>query len=134
MATAVGAVSATLSYIGIALVPVIGSKFSSRDIITYGYLLTGIMYVILLISGYQSFILITICIGLAGLPNGAMSASKNILLADSTDYMEYKMWKKHNEPIRCESMVFAFNSMANRISGLWKDLSLIHISEPTRPY
>ncbi|NLF35850.1 MAG: hypothetical protein GX584_01675, partial [Clostridiaceae bacterium] len=124
MATAVGAVSATLSYIGIALVPVIGSKFSSRDIITYGYLLTGIMYVILLISGYQSFILIAICIGLAGLPNGAMSASKNILLADSTDYMEYKMWKKYNEPIRCESMVFAFNSMANRISGLWKDLLL----------
>ena len=124
MATAVGAVSATLSYIGIALVPVIGSKFSSRDIITYGYLLTGIMYVILLISGYQSFILIALCIGLAGLPNGAMSASKNILLADSTDYMEYKMWKKYNEPIRCESMVFAFNSMANRISGLWKDLLL----------
>jgi Na+/melibiose symporter-like transporter len=34
------------------------------------------------------------------------------------------MWKKHNEPIRCESMVFALNSMANRLSGLWKDLLL----------
>jgi len=124
MATVVGTVSAALSYLGIALVPFIGNKISSRDIIFYGYLLTGIMYIILLVAGYQSFILIAICIGIAGFPNGAMSAAKKILLADSTDYMEYKMWKKHNEPIRCESMVFALNSMANRLSGLWKDLLL----------
>ncbi len=124
MATAVGAISAALSYLGIVLVPFIGSKFSSRDIIAYGYLLTGIMYIILLIAGYQSFILIAICIGFGGFPNGAMSASKKILLADSTDYMEYMMWKKHDEPIRCESMVFALNSMAGRLSGLWKDLLL----------
>ena len=124
MASAVGAVSAVLSYVGIALVPIIGSKVSSRDIIAYGYLLTGIMYIILLLAGYQSFILIAICIGIAGFPNGAMSASKKILLADSTDYMEYMMWKKHDEPIRCESMVFALNSMAGRLSGLWKDLLL----------
>ena len=124
MATVVGAISAALSYLGIVLVPFIGSKFSSRDIIAYGYLLTGIMYIILLIAGYQSFILIAICIGFGGFPNGAMSASKKILLADSTDYMEYMMWKKHDEPIRCESMVFALNSMAGRLSGLWKDLLL----------
>lgn len=124
MATVVGAISAALSYIGIALVPFIGSKLSSRDIIAYGYLLTGFMYIILLIAGYQSFILIAICIGIAGFPNGAMSAAKKILLADSTDYMEYRMWKKHDEPIRCESMVFALNSMAGRLSGLWKDLLL----------
>jgi GPH family glycoside/pentoside/hexuronide:cation symporter len=124
MATVVGTISAALSYVGIVLVPFIGSKFSSRDIIVYGYLLTGIMYIILLIAGYQSFILIAICIGIAGFPNGAMSAAKKILLADSTDYIEYKMWKKHNEPVRCESMVFAVNSMAGRLSGLWKDLLL----------
>lgn len=124
MASVVGAISATLSYIGIAIVPFIGSKMSSRDIIAYGYLLTGIMYVILLMAGYQSFVLIAICIGIAGLPNGAMSASRKILLADSTDYMEYMMWKKYDEPIRCESMVFAINSMASRLSGLWKDLLL----------
>ncbi len=124
MATVVGAISATLSYVGIALVPFIGSKISSRDIIAYGYLLTGIMYIILLIAGYQSFVLIAICIGIAGFPNGAMSAAKKILLADSTDYMEYRMWKKHDEPIRCESMVFALNSMAGKLSGLWKDLLL----------
>ena len=124
MATLVGAISATLSYIGIALVPFIGSKLSSRDIIMYGYLLTGIMYVILLIAGYKSFILIAICIGFGGFPNGAMSASRKILLADSTDYMEYKILKKYDEPIRCETMVFALNAMAGRLSGLWKDLLL----------
>ncbi len=124
MATVVGAISAALSYAGIVLVPFIGSRISSRDIIAYGYLLTGIMYIILLIAGYQSFVLIAICIGIAGFPNGAMSAAKKILLADSTDYMEYRMWKKYDEPIRCESMVFALNSMAGRLSGLWKDLLL----------
>ena len=124
MATAVGAVSATLSYIGIALVPFIGSKLSSRSIIMYGYLLTGIMYVFLLIAGYNSFLLIAICIGIAGFPNGAMSASRRILLADSTDYMEYMTWKKYDEPIRCESMVFALSSISGRISSLWKGLLL----------
>ncbi|MDD4112594.1 MAG: MFS transporter [Herbinix sp.] len=124
MATLVGVISVILSYIGIALVPFIGSKLSSRDIFVYGYLLTGIMYIILLMVGYKSFVLIAICIGFAGFPNGAMSASKKILLADSTDYMEYKILKKYNEPIRCESMVFALNSMASRISNLWRDLLL----------
>ncbi len=122
VASAAGAISATLSYIGIAAVPFIGNKLSSRDIIAGGYFYTGILYVILFFVGYPSIPFVIIMIGLAGLPNGAMSSSRMILLADSTDYMEYVTWKKYGEPVRSEAMVFAMRSMAARISGFWKSL------------
>lgn len=122
MASAAGAISATLSYIGIAAVPIIGKWLSSRDIIMYGYFWTGILYVLLFLIGYKSLFFVMIIIGLAGLPNGAMSSSRMILLADSTDYMEYMTWKKYGEPVRSEAMVFALRSMASRISGFWKSL------------
>ena len=122
VASAAGAISATLSYIGIAAVPFIGTKLSSRDIIAGGYFYTGIIYVILFFVGYRSIPFVILAIGLAGLPNGAMSSSRMILLADSTDYMEYVTWKKYGEPVRSEAMVFAMRSMASRISGFWKSL------------
>ncbi len=124
MASAAGTISATLSYIGIALVPIIGAKLSSRDIIMYGYLWTGCLYVLFILVGYQHLWLIALIIGLAGFPNGAMSSSRKILLADSTDYMEYKTWKKYGEPVRSEAMVFACSSTFSRIGSLWKSLLL----------
>lgn len=129
MATVVGTVSSTLSYIGIILVPFICKKFSARDVIMGGYIYTGTIYIILLCCGNyilnsrpDSFWLVILLIGCAGLPNGAMSASRKIQLADSTDYMEYKTWKKYGTPIRSEAMVFAANSTANRIKTLYKSL------------
>ena len=122
MASVAGTISATLSYIGIAAVPFIGNKLSSRDIIMYGYFWTGILYIIFLIVGYKSLIVVALIVGFAGLPNGAMSSSRNILLADSTDYMEYMTWKKYGEPVRSEAMVFAVRSTATRLGGLWKSL------------
>jgi len=124
MASVAGTISATLSYLGIAAVPFIGSKLSSRDIIMYGYLWTGLLYVLFIIVGYQHLWFVALLIGFAGLPNGAMSSSRKILLADSTDYMEYMTWKKYGTPIRSEAMVFALNSTASRISGLWKSALL----------
>ncbi len=122
MASVAGAISATLSYLGIAAVPFIGNKLSSRDIIMYGYFYTGILYIVFLLIGYKSLLVVALIVGFAGLPNGAMSSSRNILLADSTDYMEYMTWKKYGEPVRSEAMVFALRSTAARISGLWKSL------------
>ena len=122
MASVAGTISATLSYLGIAAVPFIGSKLSSRDIIMYGYFYTGILYIIFLLVGYRSLVVVALIIGFAGLPNGAMSSCRNILMADSTDYMEYMTWKKYGEPVRSEAMVFALRSTAARISGLWKSL------------
>ena len=51
-----------------------------------------------------------------------MSAAKRILLADSTDYMEWKSYQKYGIASRNEGMVFAFSTMVSRISSLWKEL------------
>ena len=114
--------SSTLSYAGLLSVPFVGKKRSSRDIVVWGYLHTGICYLILLTFGYKSLWLVGILIALGGMPNAAMSAAKRILLADSTDYMEWKSFKKYGIAQRNEGMVFAFNTMVSRIAALWKEL------------
>lgn len=116
--------SGTLSYIGLASVPVIGKKLSSRDMISFGYLWTGICYVILMLVGYKYKIVVGILIAIAGLPNGAMGAARRILLADSTDYMEWKSYHKFGVPVRNEGMVFAFSNMVGSASSMWKDLMI----------
>ncbi len=124
ISSAAGVISATLSYLGLAAVPIICNKWSSRDVIAAGYFYTGIWYVIFLIVGYKVPFLVMLIVGFAGLPNGAMSACRTILTADSTDYMEYMTWKKYGTPVRSEGMVFALRSMAGRLQGFWKSLLL----------
>ncbi len=114
--------SGTLSYLGLASVPFVGKKLGSRDIISFGYLFTGLCYILLAIFGYQNKLIVGILIAIAGCPNYAMGAARKILLADSTDYMEWKTYKKYGVAMRNEGMIFSFNTMTNRISGLWKDL------------
>ena len=122
MKTYVEMASSALSYGGLLSVPFIGKKLSSRDIVVAGYLHTGICYLLLLIFGYKSLWLVGILIALGGLPNAGMNAARRVLLADSTDYMEWKSYKKYGVAQRNEGMVFAFNTMVSRISALWKEL------------
>jgi len=124
LSTVVGSVSVVLSYIGILLVPLIGNKLSSRSMLAYSYLYSGACYVLLLVTGYKSLFLVGALIALAGFPNGLMSCARRILLADSTEYMEWKTWKKYGTPVRSDGMVMAVNSMTNKINNLWKDLLL----------
>ncbi|MBO5858252.1 MAG: MFS transporter [Clostridia bacterium] len=114
--------SSALSYGGLLSVPFVGKKRSSRDIVVWGYLHTGICYLLLLIFGYKHLWLVGILIALGGMPNAAMSAARRILLADSTDYMEWKSYQKYGVAQRNEGMVFAFSTMVSRISALWKEL------------
>ena len=122
MKTYVEMASSALSYGGLLSVPFIGKKLSSRDIVVAGYLHTGICYLLLLIFGYKSLWLVGILIALGGLPNAGMNAARRVLLADSTDYMEWKSYKKYGVAQRNEGMVFAFSTMVSRISALWKEL------------
>ncbi len=136
LSTAVGAASSALSYVGIALIPFVGKKLAPRDIIAGGYLYTACFYIILLtfgsiflgsgdVVGNVGFIALAgICIALGGFPNGAIGAARRIQLADSADYMDWKMRKKYGVGTRSEGMVFAVNSMAGRLNGFWKDLLL----------
>ncbi|MBE6715979.1 MAG: MFS transporter [Ruminococcaceae bacterium] len=124
MKTVVEVCSSTLSYIGLASVPVIGKKLSSRDMVSYGYLLTGICYTLLSIFGYKYKIIVGALIAIGGFPNAGMGAARRILLADSADYMEWKSYKKLGISVRNEGMIFSFNTMCSRISSLWKDLMI----------
>ncbi len=114
--------SSALSYGGLFSVPFISKKLSSRDIVVLGYLHTGICYLLLYLFGYKNLWVVGILIALGGLPNAAMSAARRILLADSTDYMEWKSYQKYGVAKRNEGMVFAFNTTVSRISALWKEL------------
>ena len=114
--------SSALSYAGLFSVPFLGRKLSSRDIVVSGYMLTGICYILLAIMGYGNLWVVGILIALGGLPNAGMSAAKRVLLADSTDYMEWKSYKKYGVAQRNEGMVFAFSTMVSRIADLWKEL------------
>ena len=114
--------SSALSYGGLFSVPFLGRKLSSRDIVVAGYMLTGICYILLAIMGYGNLWIVGILIAIGGLPNAGMSAAKRVLLADSTDYMEWKSYKKYGVAQRNEGMVFAFSTMVSRIADLWKEL------------
>ncbi len=114
--------SSALSYAGLFSVPFLGRKLSSRDIVVAGYMLTGICYILLFIMGYGNLWVVGILIAIGGLPNAGMSAAKRVLLADSTDYMEWKSYKKYGVAQRNEGMVFAFSTMVSRIADLWKEL------------
>ena len=122
MKTYVEMASSALSYGGLFSVPFIGRRLSSRDIVVAGYMHTAICYILLALFGYKSLWIVGILIALGGLPNAGMSAAKRVLLADSTDYMEWKSYKKYGVAQRNEGMVFAFSTMVSRIADLWKEL------------
>lgn len=124
LSTVVGAASVALTYVGILLVPFIGSKLSSRDMVSYSYFYSGICYLLLLITGYKIIWLVGIFIAISGFPNGLIRSAKKILLADSTEYMEWKTWKKFGTPVRSDAMVFALHSMGMRINNLWSSILL----------
>lgn len=122
MKTVVEVCSSTLSYIGLASVPVLGKYLSSRDMVSYGYLLTGTCYTLLALFKYKYKWIVGLLIAVGGFPNAAMGAARRILLADSADYMEWKSYHKFGTSVRNEGMIFSFNSTCTSIAGLWKDL------------
>ncbi len=124
MKTVVEICSSTLSYIGLASVPFIGKKLSSRDMVSYSYLLTGTCYTLLALLGYGNKFIVGALIAIGGFPNAGMNAARRVLLADSADYMEWKSYKKLGISLRNEGMIFSFNTMCSRISSLWKDLMI----------
>ncbi len=124
LSTLIGGFSAALSYVGIALVPVLGKKFSPRSLIIIGFFYTGFCYLLMLIFGYTNIWIVGLFLTISGATSGLIRTSRKVLIADSTDYMEWKTWKKLGTPIRSDGMVFAMNSMSNRITNMFKDLLL----------
>ena len=113
MKAAVDAISGGLSYAGLAAVPFITNKFSARTVMSMGYGFTGFFYLLMSFFALGFKVekirkyrwIIGICIGIAGMPNNAISASKKVVVGDSTDYMEWYSAKKYGVPIRAEGLI-----------------------------
>lgn len=120
------AVSGTLAYAGLLTVPVIGGKVAPKMIVSGGYAYTGLMYLIMSLFNFgysadgikkKKYIIGTL-IGLAGMPNYAMSAARDIIVADSTDYMEWYSATKLGAPIRSDGILSAAKSLFKKFSEI----------------
>ncbi len=138
MKVAIDAISGGLSYAGLAAVPFLGKKFSARTILSGGFGYTGIFYAIMSAFAfginknsfnyvatensthkvYKYKWIVGVLIGLAGMPNNAISTSKKIIVGDATDYMEWYSEKTFGTPIRSEGLVSAAQSVFNNIFNL----------------
>lgn len=126
MKTVIDMVSGTLSYVSLLAVPFLGRFMSSRTIMGTGYLFTAVFYGIMSLFNINFSVkgirskkwLIGILIGISGFPNGAQGAAKRIMIADSTEYMEWSTYKKYGVPVRSEGMVLAAMSISDKITGL----------------
>ncbi len=126
MKVAIDAVSGVLSYVGLGAVPVLGRKFSARTILCGGFAYTGFFYTLMSLFAIKFNVnkirkykwLIGVMIGLAGMPNNAISASKKIIVGDATDYMEWYSEKTFGTPIRSEGLVSAAQSVFGNVFNL----------------
>ncbi|MCR5522101.1 MAG: MFS transporter [Clostridia bacterium] len=116
-------VSGILSYVGLLTVPFLGNHFAARTIISCGFGYTGIFYSIMGLLGLgfkaqkirRRKYLIGLLIGLAGMPNNAISASKKVMVGDSTDYMEWYSEKRFGRPLHSEGLICAAQSIINHV-------------------
>lgn len=128
MKAIIDAVSGGLSYVGLAAVPFLGKKFSARTIASAGFGYTGVFYTLMSLflvkfdlAKVRKFrYLIGILIGLAGMPNNAVSTAKRIIVGDSTDYMEWYSEKYMGVPIHSEGLITATQGISGTIFGFIK--------------
>lgn len=126
MKAIVDMISGALSYAGLAAVPFVTGKFSARTVTSAGFTYTGFFYTVMTGMGLKlkkeglrkyKWIL-GVLIGLAGMPNNAISASKKVLVGDATDYMEWYSVKTYGTPIHSEGLVTAFQSLLGNAYNL----------------
>ena len=119
-------ISGTLSYVGLALVPLLGGRISARTMLVGSHVYTGFFYALITALGSKFDLkkirrrryLVGVMIGLAGLPNSGMSAAQKVLIADSTDYMEWYSQKRWGNPIRSDGMLLAVGSIISHVNIL----------------
>lgn len=117
--TPMGALSGALSYVGLLTVPYLTSHFSSRTILSGGFAYTGVFYSLIGLLGRKRSVaelrkrklLFGLLIAFAGMPNNAISASKKILVGDSTDYMEWYAEKEFDRQIHAEGFISSVQSV-----------------------
>ncbi len=117
------AVSGTLSYLGLLAVPFLGSRFSARTVLSGGFAYTGVFYTLMGLLGlgftkekmHKRRVLVGLLIGLAGMPNNGIVASKKVMVGDSTDYMEWYARKRFGRPIHAEGFITSAQSLLGNL-------------------
>ena len=109
-------VSGMLSYAGLLSVPFLGSRLSARTVLSGGFAYTGIFYAAMgaLGLGFKSEKMHARR-WIIGMPNNAISASKKVVVGDSTDYMEWYAEKRFGRPIHAEGFITATQSMLGNV-------------------
>ena len=128
MKTIVDAISGTFSYVGLMAVPFVGKKFSAKSMLVGGYSYTAFFYLIIslfninfnLESLRKKRYLVGLCIGLSGIPNAMQGAAKRILVADSTDYMEWYSEKNYGVALRSDGLLSATQNIVTKFNALLK--------------
>ena len=126
MKAVIDIISGVLSYIGLFSIPIIGSKLSARTILVGSHTYSAIFYSAIALIGTNFDLerirklryLVGVLIGFSGMPNSGMGAARKIIVADSTDYMEWYTEKKYGEAIRSDGMLMAVQSIVGKINGL----------------
>ena len=91
-----------------------------------GQAYTGFFYVLMSLFGVKIDLgkmrkrryVVGTMIGLAGMPNSGMSAAQKVLIADSTDYMEWYSERKYGTPLRSDGMLIATGSIVSHLNTL----------------
>ena len=121
-------ISGTLNYAGLAAVPFVSNRLSARTVLSGSFAYTGVFYALMSLFGLRfdkdnvrkKRYLIGMLIGLAGMPNNAISASKKVVVGDATDYMEWYSDRKFGTPIRSEGLVSATQSILGNVFNIIK--------------
>lgn len=121
-------ISGVLSYVGLMGVPFLGRKFSAKQILVGGYSYSALFYGIMSLFNIgfsvegirKKRFIVGLLIGFSGVPNAAQGASRKIIMADSTDYMEWYTMKNYGEPIRSDGLLSATQNITSKAIALVK--------------
>lgn len=128
MQTIVGTFSGAFSYVGLMAVPFVGKKISAKAMLVSGYSYTAFFYAVMSLFNINFSVksirrkkwIIGACIALAGIPNAAQGAARKIIVADSTDYMEWYSEKHYGIPIRSDGILSASQNIIGKFNALLK--------------
>ena len=126
---------------GLFLFPSLCNKFPAHKVAAGGYSYAALIYLIMALlnmgalSGSRGIVgdhskaiqairsrkwIIGMLIGLSGMPNYMQNTAKNIVVADSTDYMEWYAEKKYGAPMRSDGLLLAAQGLMGKINDMVK--------------
>ncbi len=129
-------ISGSLGYVGLLAVPFVGARLSARTILVGSHTYSTVFYSLIALFGLKFDLprirkwryLVGVLIGLSGMPNAGMGAARKIIVADSTDYMEWYTEKRLGAPLRSDGILVAVQSITGKLNSLLrvniKNLSL----------